>query len=230
MDARYDSWKHLENSSVEWVSTNGCVVFSIIYCQSDMPHLSDYHKALGRHCVEVRVPQAAVSFNVPPRVALNWLQKYQDPLFHALPHGGRRNVKFSAEEQLHLETDLWNIAKEHPCWTLPEFTNKLGELGYPVNREFVRVIFKSWRWSWKKTDPKQPQKYSLQNMNCTIDFVLWVRTVPFARLEFMDESHFNSSGKFFVKLVLFFGKLIIFVFRFPKPSQVYWISCIQTCC
>lgn len=58
-------------------------------------------------------------------------------------------------------------------------------------------------------------------MNYTIDFVLWVQTVSFARLKFINESRFNSFGKFFVKLVLFSGKLIIFVFSDFQSCHKY---------
>ena len=118
--------------------------------------------------------------------------------------GSQRNVKFSEAELSEVELALWNLAKEHPCWSLDDTTmnqnnnrNINNSSPHSLLIFLIRKIFQNWRWSWKKTDPKQPQKYTLRNLTYTIEFALWVRTVPLTKLKFLDESHFNSSGIIF---------------------------------
>ena len=157
-----------------------------------------YREALGKYCEEEGIKKASKAFGVSYQLALYWHGKYSNKEFHSDSHGGARYSKFSDEERFLLESKLWECVKSHPCWSISEFVDFITEEAqYDVNDQFIRRIFKGWRWSWKKSDAKQPQKYSLGNINYSIDYNLWVRTVPFQKLKFLDESHFNSKGMFF---------------------------------
>lgn len=195
-----------------------------------MPDINDYRSALGKHCSEVGVGAAARAFNVSYPLAVYWYHKYLNPEFHGNTYGGHRWCKFSERDRYILEARLWQTAKEHPCWRIQDFVEDLILAGFSVNREFVRRIFKTWRWSWKRADPKQPHKYTLENMNYTIDFVLWIRTVPLDKVKFLDESHFNSKG---MELNLF--KSISSVkltcnFRLSVQTTAYWPNDTKTNC
>ena len=186
-----------------------------------MVGVAEYRTALGRFCAEVGVTAAAEAYGVSYQLALYWFQKFINPAYHPNTHGGARNFKFSADDRYELESILWRIAKEHPCWRLAEFKQQVAESGFDCNDEFIRCIFKTWRWSWKKPDPKQPQKYTLDNLNYTIEYALWVRSIPFDRLKFLDESHFNSKGKWIMILFYSIGLFTFLSFRFSIKTQVH---------
>lgn len=56
---------------------------------------------------------------------------------------------------------------------------------------FIRNIFKSWNWSWKKPDFKQPQKYTTENINYYFTYLDAIQTIPIEKLHFLDECHFE---------------------------------------
>lgn len=188
-----------------------------------MPTLAHYRHALGEASSDVGIAAAAPIFQVS-----YWNKKSIDPSFHCGTQGGARNFKYSLEVQHELEKLLWSLAIVHPTWSLAEFVVELNNNGFLVNREFIRVIFHKWRWSWKRADPKQPHKYSIPNMNYTIEFVLWIRTVPFTRLKYLDESHFNSKGLFI--FVVFVCVMVVIFYRFPESQKICWSNFEKACC
>lgn len=111
------------------------------------------------------VKPAARVFNVSPNVARYWKHKLQNPDFHSSQRGGARNVKFNDEEFNEYGTHLWNLAKTNPGYKLITYASKLRlEHGIEVSVDYIRRTFKSWRWSWQICDPKQKNKFSLENI------------------------------------------------------------------
>ena len=71
-----------------------------------------------------------------------------------------RYSKFTNEEHQKLRALLWILAKEDPTRKILDYVNELQMYGFNVKREFVRLIFNTWKWSWKRPSFKQLQKYT----------------------------------------------------------------------
>lgn len=61
--------------------------------------------------------------------------------------------------------------------------------GFDLKVEYIRSIFRHWRWSWKKPSRSQLEKYTDSNVEHYINFVLWVKEVPLEKLKFLDEGN-----------------------------------------
>jgi hypothetical protein len=99
--------------------------------------------------------------------------------------------------------------KEDPTTRPKEYKKILREWGFEVKVEYIRSIFRKWRWSWKKPCRSQLEKYSSANIENYIHFVLWVKTVPLERVKFLDEGkflliYFNTLLTSFLPSFLFF--------------------------
>jgi len=91
-----------------------------------------------------------------------------------------------------MEQVIWNKAINEPWTKLSGFVRSINEeLGIVVGKTWVRERLVTWRWSYKKPLFFQPMKFTLINQarfviyNCIID------TIPWDRLAFADEEHFN---------------------------------------
>lgn len=71
----------------------------------------------------------------------------------------------------------------------------LKNVGYDLEESYIRRIFKSWRWSWKKPIRKQFHKYSSSNLRYYGDFLSFILGFPdWTKLKFIDEVHFVGKG------------------------------------
>jgi hypothetical protein len=69
-----------------------------------------------------------------------------------------------------------------------DYVEDLHSLGFDVKVSYVRAIFRSWRWSWRKPCKEQLQKYTDENIVDYLHFLSWVRNeVSWDRLKFLDE-------------------------------------------
>jgi hypothetical protein len=89
---------------------------------------------------------------------------------------------------------LWVFCNENPTYKLGDYRFKLLELGYDCNRDYIRAIFKEWKWSWKRPSFKQLQKYTPENMGKYAAYVAWIAMQDLTKMKFMDEVHFVSKG------------------------------------
>ena len=90
---------------------------------------------------------------------------------------------------------LFTWAKEDPLQKIIEYVEKLEVAGFSCSREFVRQVFVSWRWSWKRPSYKQIEKYTSRNIIYYIQFLSWINQQDPIKLKYMDEVHFVSKGK-----------------------------------
>lgn len=105
---------------------------------------------------------------------------------------------------------LWRVCNIDPTTRPAEYVEILLEWGFDVKVEYVRSIFRSWRWSWKRPSRFQLEKYTEENMERYINFLLWIREVPWGKLKFLDEGEFLFP--FFI--FLFLSHSISFSFSF----------------
>ena len=91
---------------------------------------------------------------------------------------------------------LWDVNKTNPTSHIQSICQELHEYtGLNVSATYVKNVFKKWRWSWKKPQFKQINKYSIKNISYYADFLSWLYSVPNIRqVKFLDEVHFMSKG------------------------------------
>jgi transposase len=88
------------------------------------------------------------------------------------------------------ETYLWRNVKRNPLQTIEQHRRFLARIGFTVGREFIRRTFLRWKWSWKKPQKKQVQKYTPVNIEKYTRFVVGIRDLPLEKIKYLDESHF----------------------------------------
>ena len=96
------------------------------------------------------------------------------------------------------------LAKEDPTQKISDYVSELQLHGFYVKREFVRSIFKSWKWSWKKPSSKQLLKYTSINMEKYQNYVNWIAEQDLSKIKFMDEVHYVCKGLITYYLFNFF--------------------------
>jgi transposase len=82
---------------------------------------------------------------------------------------------------------LWYNCQLDPTTKPKEHQQLLSEWGFDIKVDYIRSIFRSWRWSWKKPSRAQLAKYQPQNIDNYVNFALWMRSVPLEKLKFLDE-------------------------------------------
>jgi hypothetical protein len=87
------------------------------------------------------------------------------------------------------------MVKDKPTQHIGDYVQELQQNGYDCHREFVRMIFKSWRWSWKRPSYKQLQKYTTRNLQLYDAYEAWIKQQDLSKIKFVDEVHFVSKGK-----------------------------------
>jgi len=102
--------------------------------------------------------------------------------------------KFAPYEHQQIRLYVWFLCNEEPTRKLQNYVEELSDIGYNCSKEFVRAIFKEWRWSWKKPSNKQLQKYTQENLKRYADYVEWISEQDLRKLKFADEVHFVSNS------------------------------------
>jgi hypothetical protein len=71
----------------------------------------------------------------------------------------------------------------------------LQHYGVFVDRDFVQRACQRLEISYKAVSHRHQHKYLMANILYYVDFLCWVRTVPWMRLKFTDEASFESRSK-----------------------------------
>jgi hypothetical protein len=100
-------------------------------------------------------------------------------------------MKFTPEQHAEIRKILWLYIKNFPITNFRELTEVLMKHGFDVSRTFVQNILKQWKWPFKKADPKQPLKYTPQNLAYYLEFIQRVEKIDYSKLHYLDESSFN---------------------------------------
>lgn len=112
---------------------------------------------LGVDAIERNLSSAAKSHGVSPQVAYYHRRKILDPSFHPGKWGGNRGKSFSAETVQVMEKFLWDQLHLDPTRSLDCFHSRLllhlQQIGLSgpqseVSVEYVRRIFKKWKWRY----------------------------------------------------------------------------------
>jgi len=123
------------------------------------------------------------------------MKKVLSASFHSKPHGGKQysRKKISDVYQL-LCAFLWWRCQYNPTTRLPEYRKEVWEkLRIDVSVPTLSRIFLSWRWSWKRPDYRQLNKYTTENISYYFTYVMNIISLPCDKLKFADESHFVSK-------------------------------------
>lgn len=154
-------------------------------------------------------PELRSKDKITPNVANYWMKKVTDPTLHAGSHGGHRHDKFSdhgweGARELVLAA-IWRQINEYPESQVPILTSVANEAiaaiadarglaRKVVSQKWVRRLFDDWRWSWKVPTVVQLHKFSDENIERYINYVVFVAGIAIHRLKFVDEVHFISRG------------------------------------
>lgn len=117
---------------------------------------------------------------------------------HNRNHGGYRWKKFDAIQERIIRVIIWAVAKSNPTTTVNEYIKVVRErTNLSISASYVKRIFYSWKWSWKKPERRQIQKYTVGNILYYAHFVSWITGLPsWQNLKFIDESTFHPRGLF----------------------------------
>lgn len=77
--------------------------------------------------------------------------------------------------------------------SISDFQRHLQKNGFTVSKTFIQNVFQDWKWSWKKPDEKQPQKYTMENLNYYITYLSAIQDIPLKKLFFFRWMPFWSS-------------------------------------
>lgn len=93
---------------------------------------------------------------------------------------------------------MWLLCKENPCRRISEYRNELKSIvpEFQLSPSYIARIFQGWKWTWKKPQRNQIQKYTANNISYYGIYLGWILGVPWNRLRFVDEAHCVSKGKF----------------------------------
>ena len=131
-------------------------------------------RAARRFTQYIGSPTAASHlFHLSRFVCHYWRIKINDLVFHPLRHGGLRYFfsflsnsdslrwrLFNDQNTAKMKGLLWLNVITDPFQTISEHKDFLEEWGWIVSRHFVRKIFVSWNWTWKRASYVQIQKYT----------------------------------------------------------------------
>ena len=162
-----------------------------------------YYLNLYTLAMDVGIAAAARILGESRQIVLYWVNKFQDETFHANSHGGCRWAKWNGEERIHLLNSIWRICKQNPLAGIPDFQIALQtEYGFDdvPSHGWLSALFKKWRWSFKKPDVRRIQKYSEENIAYYATYLYCIQDIPWNKLKFCDESHFDSRGKHLVDI------------------------------
>jgi len=152
-------------------------------------------------------------------------KKWSNPQHHPLKHGGLRNFKFSSLEHQKIRSIIWLLCNIDPTQKIQNYVTKLQELGYDCGREFVRKIFCEWKWSWKKPEYIQLQKYTEENVKRYKDYAEWIVNQDLSKVKYMDEVHFVSKNVSKNKVLSPIGQKKILM-RQEHFAETYSATCI----
>jgi len=155
-------------------------------------HSKNVKLQAGCFAIAFSVKQAARVFDLPTHVVSYWKKKAQNPHYRSNSHGGARNVLFKPHERLVAEQILILSATSDPTRKISDYVNLLKDCGFPVGREWVRLIFKKFGYSWKLPRYKQIQKFTAENMEYYLAFLFWITKQDVSKFKYMDEVHFGA--------------------------------------
>jgi hypothetical protein len=119
----------------------------------------------------------------------------ENPDFHPMPHGGIRKVKFSTQQLTNITSVIWQFVHDHPRTTRSSIVRQVGQtLNVSISPTTISRLFRAWGWSWKIPSHVQLQKFTAKNIRRYVNFIVWVLSVPWTHLKFLDEAHFVSRG------------------------------------
>jgi len=132
---------------------------------------------------------------------------------------------YNSFDKKKIESILWIACKQDPTQHLIDYVIRVEEYGYQCSKEYIRKIFKAWRWSFKKPCYKQLAKYSDQNVKNYFSFLIWLKDKDYSKLKFMDEVHFVSKDVSRRRALGPLGVNIILI-RNEHFAETYSFSCL----
>jgi len=141
-------------------------------------------------------------------LCLYWRKKLNDPLYHSGSHGGNRRMNYTEEDLLKIKSLLWLHTKEYPSFPLHSRIKFLREHGFKVSTHYIRSVYISWRWTFKKPEKKHIQKYTQENLKYYKIYIEEITYIPWHKVHFLDEASFVSRNLHSNKAVAPAGKKV----------------------
>jgi len=161
----------------------------------DIQFAKAMRRRIGLAALHSSVAAVQRRFGVSRAFVRYWRAKAVDHRFHSGSIGGRRNYFFERDEQLVVECVLRYEYQRNPQRTLHEFAESMRDNGFGVvNADWVRRVFSSWGYSWKRNYYTNANKFSRANMQYYPTYCAAVAVLPFAIVHFLDESHFYPKS------------------------------------
>lgn len=91
---------------------------------------------------------------------------------------------------------LWCAVKKNPCREVKDFAKDVSALGVPIDQDFVKRVFRRWRFSFKIVKARHIYKFTEENIRYYVIYTLRVRLIPWGVLKFADEASFQSRSEF----------------------------------
>ncbi len=167
-----------------------------------MPGLEFYQfkQTIGIMAIQIGVCKTAYLLKMPKSTVCYWKKKLLNPLFHPKKWGGHRWSKFNFVDTIFIRLYLWILVEEDPSLTLQEYASQISAVGFSVSRNYIRRIFRSWKWSWKVPIYKQIAKYTIENISYYGNYLSWILNLPsWLNIKYLDEVHFKNKGKYIYK-------------------------------
>ncbi|KAM9980148.1 hypothetical protein ACTFIZ_006396 [Dictyostelium cf. discoideum] len=125
---------------------------------------------------------------------LYWRKKLQNPNYRSGGHGGKRYSKYSEEVYNNIEDLLFEIIIDDPILRVGEIKQKLKNHNVHLSNTSIKRIFKKWKWSFKKPDMKQINKYTQANIDYYKFFLEFINRVDWKDVIFCDEVSYQSRS------------------------------------
>jgi transposase len=101
-----------------------------------------------------------------------------------------RGLKYGDEGDALIQAALYQRVQQQPRSTVAGYVADFHAFGVPLRPNFIKRIFSSWGWTWKKPAIQQLLKYTPHNIRYYAEWVTLIAHIPFSRLKFCDEAHF----------------------------------------
>jgi len=153
-----------------------------------------YRWSIGNTCVNYGVGLSKTSkfYGISRQNAYYWRNKYLYRI-HDGDQGGDRSTDIDKFIKSMMEPILWKTVTDDPDgFTLRRLVIYLNQLGFKVSKSTLSRTFRRWRWSWKVPTRFNINKYSPDNIERYINYILWIQNKPWLKIKYLDECHFVS--------------------------------------
>jgi len=159
-----------------------------------LPRQDRYYLGLTQSAISFSeaegVRSAATRLGVSVGFTSYW---YYQSKFHTRYWGGSHNYLFPHQVVICIEHCLWILYQTNPSRPWSHYVRVLKFYLPQINVPYhwIRRIFKSWNFSWKKPERRQIEMFTAENIAYYSIFCIQIANIPTRRIHYFDESHFD---------------------------------------